>query len=234
MFPYILYLYLIFSRYFTHKSFSTFPEMTVLTVGVVATILTAGAAAPAVALITTGAGGGAVAGGAVGVVTTAAAGAGATAATVAGTAAAGGVMGAVSGAIAGGTVGAAATGAATGAATAAAVSSASAGAASLGTAAGILSGPVGWLVLGVSKEEQSSGVYTFDCWKPVLHDDSREPSNGRLLRDVACDPRIKQVTTMNSDSDLPNLVLQNVWDEEFRIEYVYLPDGQLTTHAIKI
>jgi hypothetical protein len=223
-----------FSRYFAHKNLSAITKMTVLTVGVVATILTAGAAAPALALASTGAGGGAIAGGAVGVVTTAAASAGATAASVAGSAAAGGVMGAVGGVIAGGTAGAAATGAATGAATAAAVSSASAGAASLGTAAGILSGPVGWLALGTSKEEQSPGFYTFDCWKLVLHDDSRELSNGRLLRDVVQDSRIKQVTTTNSDCNLPNLILQNVWDEEFRIEYVYLPDGQLTTHAVKI
>ncbi|CAF1329027.1 unnamed protein product, partial [Rotaria sordida] len=182
----------------------------------------------------TGAGEGAVAGGAAGVVTTAVAGASATAATVAGTTAGGGVMGAVGGVLAGGTAGVAATSAATGAATAAAVSSASAGAASLGTVAGILSGPVGWLALGTSKEEQLPSVYTFDCWKLVLHDDSREPSNGRLLRDVALDTRMKQVTITNSHTDLPNLVLQNIWDEEFRIEYIYLLDDQLTAHAVKI
>jgi hypothetical protein len=206
-----------FSRYFALKNLSIITKMTVLAVGTVATVLTAGAAAPVAAAATA-----ATAGAATG------------AATAAGAAVATGAAGA---AVATGAAVASGAAAATGAATAAgaaAATGAATGAASLGTVAGIVSGPVGWVILGTSKEEQSPSVYTFDCWKLVLHDDSREPSNGRLLRDVVQDSRIKQVTTTNSDCDLPNLVLQNVWDEEFRIEYVYLPDGQLTTHAVKI
>ena len=126
------------------------------------------------------------------------------------------------------------TGVTTAGAAAAAGAAAGTGIAGLGTAGCIATGPLGWVVLGVTKEEQLSDVYTFDCWKPVLHDVSREPSNGRLLKDVACDPRIKQVTATNIDADLPTFVLQNVWDEEFRIEYVYLADGQLTAHAVQI
>lgn len=168
--------------------------MTILAVSVVATVLTAGAAAPAV---------GAAGAAATGAATTGAAATGAAAA------------------------GAAATGAATtGGAT---------GLASFGAATGgVASGPLGWAILGASEDEQSTGVYTFDCWKLVVHDDSLKPSNGRLLRDIVKDPRIKQVRTTSNNSDLPNLILTNIWDEEFRVEYVYLPDGQLSTHAIKI
>ena len=125
----------------------------------------------------------------------------------------------------------------TGAGAAAAISSVYAGATSLmtGPTAGILSGPVGWIVLGTTAE-QSSGIYTYDCWKPILHDDSSEPSHGKTLREIAMDPRIKQVlTTANeNNANFPHLVLQNVWDEQFRIDYVYLPSNELAAHAVKI
>lgn len=118
------------------------------------------------------------------------------------------------------------------------VSGAATGAASAGAmtsiAAGVLTGPVGWAILG-AEEEQSPGVYTFDCWKSVVHDDSPEPSNGRLLRDIVLDPRVKQVTTSNNDGDLPNLILKNVWGEQFRVEYIYLAlSNRLAAHAIKV
>ena len=96
-------------------------------------------------------------------------------------------------------------------------------------------GPVGWAVLGAT-EEQTSALYTFDCWKPVLHDQSSEPSNGKLLRDVVADPRVKEVTIAlnNSNVDLPNLVLRNIWDEQFFVDYVYLPSIGLAAHAVPI
>ena len=100
---------------------------------------------------------------------------------------------------------------------------------------GFIPGPVGWAVLGVT-EEQTSALYTFDCWKPVLHDESTEPSNGKILREVAADPRIKEITIAlnNSNIDLPHLILKNIWDEEFRIDYVYLPSIGLAAHADRI
>lgn len=136
--------------------------MVVLTAGVVACVITAGAAVPAAS----------------GVVTTAAASTAATAATVAGSAGAGMVTGAVAGATAGGTIAASATGAAVGATAAAAASSSSAGAAALTT--GIALGPVGWLGLGAVTDELLKNC-TFDCWKHVLRDESTVPSKGRLL-----------------------------------------------------
>uniref|UniRef100_A0A914X1Q1 Uncharacterized protein n=1 Tax=Plectus sambesii TaxID=2011161 RepID=A0A914X1Q1_9BILA len=196
--------------------------MAVLTVGVVATIATAGAAAPAAA------------GAAAGIATGLAGGAGTAAVgTAVGAAAAGGtVVGSVAGAsvvaASGATAGAIAGGGAIGAATGAA-----SGAAYTAGVLGVATGPLGWVALGADVLEPD-GVYTFDCWKMVLHDESTEPSKGRLLREVASDPRIRHLTTVpGAESEFPRLVLQNIWDEKFLIQFLYLPSGQLAAHAVK-
>ncbi|CAF3785867.1 unnamed protein product, partial [Adineta steineri] len=33
---------------------------------------------------------------------------------------------------------------------------------------------------------------------------------------------------------LPEIILQNIWDEQFHIEYVLLPNNEWTAHAVKI
>ena len=106
-----------------------------------------------------------------------------------------------------------------------------------GTAtAAIPSSPIGWIVLGAAAPTQSPGVYTFVCWKEVLHDDLSEPSTGRISKDLIKDTRIKQVTrTINYDDDFPHLILENIWDEQFSIEYIYFePTNQLAVHAVKL
>ena len=209
--------------------------MVALTGVTVAMVATAGAAGPAiVAGVSAGANIGAGVGAATGLggaVTAAATGSAVAAGTtVIGAAAAGGAAGAIGGSVAAGSGAAAALGAAGGAA-----SGAAGGAAISSICAGIFTGPVGWVILGTTAEE-SSGVYTFDCWKPILHDDSSEPSHGKTLREIAMDPRIKQVSTTanENNANFPHLVLQNVWDEQFRIDYVYLFSNQLAAHAVKI
>ena len=172
---------------------------------------------------------GATAGATIGVVSAAS-----TSASVAGAAGAGAVAGAVGGSIAGvaGTaaVVGGATGAATGAATAAGVTSMSAGASGLATAGSIAAGPIGWIILGTDE------FYTFDCWKQVMHDESTIPSQGKLLQEIIMDKRIKniEIEVNNDHNDLPKLILENIWDERFRIDYVMLPSNQLTAHASKI
>ncbi|CAF1123172.1 unnamed protein product [Adineta steineri] len=97
-------------------------------------------------------------------------------------------------------------------------------------------GVIGKALLGFS-EDKSTGLYTtFDCWKPILHDDSVEPSNGKLLRDIVADSRIKKVTIQNnSDGSISQFVLENIWNESFNIEFFYLmPMKQLVAHADKI
>ena len=142
---------------------------------------------------------------------------------------AGAAAGAITGAVVGGTAATAGTGAAVGGATAAAITSSSAGAA--GVTAGLAAGPVGWLILGT---EVKTGGATFDCWKPILHDTSIEPSEGRLVRDVIQDPRIKEVIVANDEnsSDLPKITLVNAWGEAFVLSYLVLPsNNQLVAHA---
>lgn len=89
-----------------------------------------------------------------------------------------------------------------------------------------VSPPLGGAILGVSDDK---GVYNFDCWKPVLRDESKTPSKGLLLRDVLEDPRIRTVEVKEEC-----LVLSNIWDEKFEIYFLELPWGQLGAHAVKI
>ena len=193
----------------------------------VATVMTAGAAAPA-ALGTA-----AIAGSAEGIV----AGSAAAGAVVAGTS--GGVAvgtavgtataaGAITGA-AGGTAGAVATGAVAGATSAAGVGGTGTG---IAAALGIGSGPVGWIVLGAETGSDGSGI-TYDCWKPVLHDTSVEPSTGMLLKDVMDHPNIANVSVSPGVVDgLPNIVLENIWKEKFEVQYFVIRESnRLVCHA---
>jgi hypothetical protein len=124
--------------------------------------------------------------------------------------------------------GAVAGGAAVGSATSAGVTS---------VAAGIASGPVGWLVLGAEQDATHPiGATTFDCWKPVLRDESTEPSSGKLLKDIFKDQRVKRIVVGESRNEfnLPELSLVNIWDEQFNINYLVLPfNSQLVAHAVR-
>lgn len=184
--------------------------MTGLTAGAVGIILTAGAGAPAIAGLGTG------------LVTTVVEGGAAVGTAVATSAGTGAVAGAVTGAATSGSLVAAGTGAAAGACSSAGLTS---------VAAGIASGPVGWLLLGADTSNHT-GQITYDCWKPVLHDDSIEPSKGKLFKDVIEDPRIKQVELGTDNSPI---TLINVWNEKFEISSLTVPwSGQVVLHATKI
>lgn len=86
--------------------------------------------------------------------------------------------------------------------------------------------------------QKTNYVYSFDCWKQVLHDTSDEPSNGRLIKDVAVDHRIAKIELtdeVDEKTGYQKFILQNIWDERFKIEYVILPTNNLiTAHAIRI
>lgn len=151
-------------------------------------------------------------------------------ATVAGSAGAGAVVGAISGTAENGS---AIIGAVLGSASSMAVTCSSAGFAGI-VSNGLTVAPMGWLILGT--EQSSNGIATFDCWKPVLRDDSSEPSRGKLLKDVIEDSRIKRVVIKDGkECQLPQLSLINVWDETFDIEYLVLPtNNQLVAHAVRV
>lgn len=197
--------------------------MTVLVGGTLVSAATAGVLGATVAGATAGLGVG-VLGSAVGVGTASLASGAAGA-----SAAAGAILGSVFSAGASGIVGGAVAGAITAAAS-------NAGTAALGGAATIstLSGTLGSVVLGAT-ETQTTGTYTFDCWKLLLHDETTDPSDGKLLQEVIDDPRIKQATALpDPQSPYPQITLQNIWDEQFRIEFFSLSHDQLAAHAVKI
>merc|ERR1719461_2402591 len=105
--------------------------------------------------------------------------------------------------------------------------------ASLGVAAA-LTNPIGWCILGASQHE-NAGNYTWDCWKPLLHDKSEQKSNGRLLKEVLCDKSIKSVAFhgLIEDPSKCSFVVKNIWNETFDITPVILPDGNTAFHATK-
>lgn len=162
--------------------------------------------------------GGAAAGGAAAGATAAAASATATGAATTGAAAA-----AAGGAAVGGTATAAAGGAAA--------------AATGGTAAAVLSGPIGWALLGAtSKTSSNVEEYSWDCWKPLLHNKSEEKSKGRLLKDILCDKRILSVISSglsSGDASKCSFIVKNIWNETFDIKPVILYNGIVAFHATK-
>ncbi len=67
-------------------------------------------------------------------------------------------------------------------------------------------------------------------------------AQGRLLKEVCIDPRIKGVwlevnsagKTARNHQPLPQIVLENIWAERFLVDYVQLPSGALAAHANQI
>lgn len=139
--------------------------------------------------------------------------------------------GAIAGAAGTGTVAGAGVGALVGSTAAAGVGGSGAGAATIvaGTA---LTGGIGLFVLGTSTK-QEDGHITYDCWKPVVHDVSEEPSNGMYLKDLFSHENIQKVTmATDCSTSLPNIVIENIWKEEFQIEYMMLnTTGEIVCHA---
>ncbi|KAH3748918.1 uncharacterized protein LOC127848807 isoform X2 [Dreissena polymorpha] len=114
---------------------------------------------------------------------------------------------------------------------------------STGAIAGLANNPVGMLVVGTctgvfgpgndNSEYGSDLCVTYDCWKPIVHDESLIPSRGMLLKDLCCHPDVACVNVTESDvSNLPHVRFENKWNEIFEIEYMLLPDtNQLFCHA---
>jgi hypothetical protein len=66
-----------------------------------------------------------------------------------------------------------------------------------------------------------------------LRDESPQPSEGRLLKDVLADPRVlgvysvDQADESNVTNDLvPSFVIENKWNERFRITFVNLENAR--------
>eukprot|EP00928_Gymnodinium_smaydae_P062804 TRINITY_DN4657_c0_g1_i6.p1 TRINITY_DN4657_c0_g1~~TRINITY_DN4657_c0_g1_i6.p1 ORF type:complete len:212 (+),score=33.28 TRINITY_DN4657_c0_g1_i6:66-701(+) len=136
--------------------------------------------------------------------------------------------------------GSAATGATAGTAVAVVVPGATsatgvAGAGSIGVAAAkavsMLTNPAVAVALGlvtVGAEADASAV-TWDCWKPIVHENSTAPSRGRPLIDILNDPVISDYSIGNH-----SVVVRNRWNESWRIDPLILPWGEVAAHASQI
>ncbi len=134
---------------------------------------------------------------------------------------------AVTGALGGATAAAVATGITAGTA---AVTSGTAAATGVSTACALLSGPIGWAVLG-----SDGDAATFDCWKDVLRDHSDPaPSRGRPLVDVLTDKRVELCVALAVEDHLPRFAVRNAWQEVFDVYPVMLPCGAAAYHAQRV
>jgi len=88
-------------------------------------------------------------------------------------------------------------------------------------------GPVGWA--GIAMLGADTDGLSWDCWKPVLHDESATPSSGKPMKEVVSDPRVKKITV-----DDGKLTLVNVWDEKFQVTYFDIPGFGIAAHADKL
>merc|ERR1712032_999861 len=74
-------------------------------------------------------------------------------------------------------------------------------AAPVGVITGYLTLGAGYLILGA--EALGSNI-TWDCWKPILHETSTAPSQGRPVVDVLSDPRVQKYHVTDSSITLRN------------------------------
>lgn len=112
-----------------------------------------------------------------------------------------------------------------GGATAQVATASGAALATAGTTTAIVIGPLAIALIGHDK-------ITFDCWKQVLHDTSPEPSKGLLLIELLNDKKVKSYQILN-DEKTTFLVIENIWNEKYRINFFNLND-QLVGHVVSI
>ncbi|CAF0714437.1 unnamed protein product [Brachionus calyciflorus] len=92
---------------------------------------------------------------------------------------------------------------------------------------------VGAALLGTNLNEDH---FDFDCWKPILHDNSTEKSKGKFLINVIIDHRVKSVNGLNPRKafDKTELIVENIWNEKFKISFFIFENKLIFAHADKI
>ena len=90
-------------------------------------------------------------------------------------------------------------------------------------------------LVGLGTNLSNDNQLTWDCWKPILHEESLEPSHGKLIREIIEDSRIKKITIIKNEP-FPEIILLNVWEEEFKINFGFLRNSsnQLAAHATRL
>eukprot|EP01001_Neometanema_parovale_P010729 NODE_6967_length_803_cov_567.408824_g6731_i0.p1 GENE.NODE_6967_length_803_cov_567.408824_g6731_i0~~NODE_6967_length_803_cov_567.408824_g6731_i0.p1 ORF type:complete len:189 (+),score=20.36 NODE_6967_length_803_cov_567.408824_g6731_i0:75-641(+) len=91
------------------------------------------------------------------------------------------------------------------------------------TAATVLSGPVGWILVGA---RENQGECSWDCWKQIVGDSSSVRTSGVTLRELASHAFVKSVQV----EQLP-FVMTNHDNISFRLDPVVLPCGNVALHA---
>lgn len=74
--------------------------------------------------------------------------------------------------------------------------------------------------------------WSFDCWKPVVHDESTAPSSGMPLSALLADPRVRSHTVRAHD-----IIVHNQWGETYSLAVAPLPKSsrwELGLHATRI
>lgn len=94
------------------------------------------------------------------------------------------------------------------------------------------SNPLGLLTVGTSQKEDGSKT-TFDCWKQVVHESSEKPSCGITFNDLIKHPNVSDVSVIDG-LILPRVVIENVWNEKYELEYVILEDSKMYGHVSPI
>lgn len=137
--------------------------------------------------------------------------------------------GAIAGALVSKTATSAGIGALIGGISAAGIGSVAAGGIAMTT--GLLaSSPLGLLTVGTSHTTEEGNI-SQDCWKPVIGDTSLEPSKGMMLKDLVRHPNVSRVEVKH-EGCLPQIFIENVWNEKYEIEYVILQDDdKMYCHA---
>jgi hypothetical protein len=126
-----------------------------------------------------------------------------------------------------------------------ATSAASAATAAASTATGVAStvaatnfwNPVGW-ALGaviVGAREIAPQIITWDCYKPIIHEDQQKPTKPMLLAALAAHPMVSKVeiATKATPTHLPDVEIENVAGELYLLRGVMLPWGAVAYHAEK-
>eukprot|EP00928_Gymnodinium_smaydae_P016974 TRINITY_DN1644_c0_g1_i3.p1 TRINITY_DN1644_c0_g1~~TRINITY_DN1644_c0_g1_i3.p1 ORF type:complete len:204 (+),score=11.58 TRINITY_DN1644_c0_g1_i3:38-649(+) len=85
-----------------------------------------------------------------------------------------------------------------------------------------------FITVGADAGANASAV-TWDCWKPILHEESTAPSRGRSLADLLNDPLVVDFQ-VGGDA----VFLRNRWNESWRIDPFILPWGQVAAHASQL
>ena len=67
----------------------------------------------------------------------------------------------------------------------------------------------------------------------MVHDTSAELSSGMALRDLVSNQNIANVViTPGNPTGLPHIILENIWNEKFEIQYLVIQStGECVCHA---